>query len=177
MLELKRQSFAQSVSQNATLWKAKIYVGMARYQEALDLEAEAGRENAPIEPYLAVAYARLGHWHRALSIAEEALQANLPGAEMAMGHVYFEDKEYELALQWFEAAIRPRNQRAVALRNIGKTLICLGDYPEARAAYEAAIRLTPFVRPDDLLQLAECLRHTQQERAAVEMEILAHAKA
>lgn len=164
------------MSQTAALWKAKIYLGMERYQEVLDLEEEARRENLAIEPLLAIAHARLGHWARALSIAEEALQAKQSGAEMAMGHVYFEDKEYELALQWYEAAAKHRTQRAVALRAAGKTLVCLGDYPEARAAYVSAIRLTPFVRPDDLLQLAKCLRHLQQERAAIEMEILAHAK-
>jgi len=149
---------------------------MGRYQEVLELEEEARRENLSLEPLLAVAYARLGNWGRALSIAEEALQAKQPGAEMAMGHVYFEEKEYELALEWYEAAAKYGNQRSVALRATGKTLICLGDYPEARAAYEAVIRLTPFVRPDDLLQMATCLHHMVQERAATELEILAHEK-
>ncbi|MCW3051965.1 MAG: domain protein putative component of TonB system [Chthonomonadales bacterium] len=166
------------MSQYALLWKAKIYLGMERYQEVLDLGVEARRENVSIgiEPPVAVAYARLGHWDTALRIAEGALREKQSGAEIAVGHVYFEDKEYELALQFYEDAARHKSERAAAMRGIGKTLICLGDYPEACAAYEAAIRLTPFVRPDDLLQLAKCLRHLQQERAAVEMEILAHEK-
>ena len=164
------------MNQTAAIWKAKIYLGMERYEEVLDLGVEARRENLSIEPYLAVAYARLGHWDTALRVAETALLAKQSGAEMALGHVYFEDREYELALQSYEAAARHRSERAVALRAIGKTLICLGDYPEARAAYEQTIRLTPFVRPEDLLQLAKCLYQMQQERTAAELEVLANEK-
>ena len=176
LIELKRQSYARVVRQNAAAWRAKIYIGMERYQEVLELEAEARRDACDIEPYLAVAHARLGHAKKALRIAEEALRVKRSGAEMALGHVYFARQEYEPALRWYEAAAQNRIQRAAAMRAVGRALISLGDYREACVAYEQAIRLTPFVRPEDLLQLAECFRQTHQERAA-EMEQLAHEKA
>jgi tetratricopeptide (TPR) repeat protein len=176
LVELKRQSYAQSVSQYASAWRAKIYIGMERYQDVLELEGEARRTNCPIEPYLAVAHARSGNVKKALSIAEEALRLKRPGAAMALGHVYFADKQYELALKWYEAAARNRMQRASVLRAVGRALIALRDYREARIAYELAIRLTPFVQPEDLLQLAKCLHRTHPAYAA-EIELLAHEKA
>ena len=96
---------------------------------------------------------------------------------MALGHVYFERKEYDEALRWYEAAARSRKQRASAQRAIGRTLIALEDYREAAAAYEQAIRLTPFARPEDLRQYADCLRQTHREHTADEIEQLAEEKA
>jgi len=81
------------------------------------------------------------------------------------------------ALRWFEAAAQNRLQRASAQRAIGRTLVALGDYREACVAFERAIRLTPFVRPEDLRELADCLRKTHRERPADELEQLADEKA
>jgi len=96
---------------------------------------------------------------------------------MALGDVYFADRQYTLALLWYEAAAQHRMQRADALRAAGRTLIALGDYRESRIVYEQAIRLSKFVRPEDLLQLAECLRKTGHVTAAAELGLLAHEKA
>jgi tetratricopeptide (TPR) repeat protein len=177
LIELKRQSYAPQIRQTAAMWQAKIYLGMQRYQEVLDLEAEAMRHACDIAPFLAVAHARLGHTEEALHIAQEALRVQRPGAEIALGHVYFEGKEYDLALHWYEIAAQHWFERAAAMRAVGRTLIALGDYREACFAYKQAIGRTPFVRPEDLLQLATCLKQTHHERAAAEMEQLAEEKA
>ncbi len=173
LIELKRQSYAPSVRQQHAAWRAKIYIGMERYTEVLKLVGETRSSSCDIRPYLAVAHARLGHAEQALRIAQEAHRVKRQGADVALGHVYFARKEYDEALRWYEAAALNRRQRASAQRAIGRTLVALGDYGEAQIAYEQAIRLTPFVRPEDLRQLAECLRKTDRERAADEIEQLA----
>jgi tetratricopeptide (TPR) repeat protein len=177
LIELKRQSYVPSVRHQEAAWRAKIYVGMERYQEVLKLVEEARRNSCDIGPYLAIAHARLGHSKEALRIAHEAYRVKRKGAEMALGHVYFASKEYDQALRWFETAAQNRLQRASAQREIGRTLVTLGDYWEACVAYEQAIRLTPFVLPEDLRQLADCLRKTDRERAADEQDQLAVEKA
>lgn len=176
LIELKRQSYAQAVHKQAPAWRAQIYLGMERYQEVLALQKEAVRADCPIDSYLAVAYARLGNMQSARRIAEEALRLKQSGAKIAMGDVYFAEKQYDAALIWYEAAAQHRTQRVAAQRAIGRALIALGDYREARVMYEQAIRKTAFVLPEDLLQLARCLQGTDPQYAA-ELEILASEKA
>lgn len=177
LIELKRQSYARSVRQQQAAWRAKIYIGMERYEEVLKLVEEARRDSCDIGPYLAIAHARLGRTEKALRIAQEAVRVKRRGAEMALGEVYFAREDYDQALRWYEAAAQVRLQRPSAQRAIGRALVALEDYGEARVAYEQAIRLTPFVRPEDLRRLADCLRATHRERTADEIEQLADEKA
>lgn len=177
LIELKRQSYAPSIRRQETAWRSKIYLGMERYQEVLNLAREARRASCDISTYLAIAHARLGHRSVALRTAREAYRVKRPGAEMALGHVYFARRDYDEALRWYEVAARNRKQRASAQRAIGRTLVDLGDYHEAAAAYESAIRLTPFAHPEDLRQYADCLRNTHREQIADEIERLADEKA
>ncbi|HLJ54861.1 MAG TPA: tetratricopeptide repeat protein [Chthonomonadaceae bacterium] len=173
LVELRRQGFARSVREQETAWRAKIYVGMGRYAEVLKLADEARRRSCDIRPYLAIAHARLGHREQALRIGSEALRGKAPDAQISFGHVCRACDRYEEALRWFEAAARNRKYRASAQCAIGDTLAALGDYREAAAAYEQAIRLTPFARPEDLRALSDCYAKTHWESAARELAQLA----
>jgi len=174
--EWKRHRQGQELRQNDLIWAAKIYLGLERYQEVLRLEGKARRAACAIEPYLAMSHAYLGHHEKALSIAEEAVRLKRPGAEMALGEVYFADNQYASALRWYDTAAQNRRERADALRAVGRALIALGDYREAGVAYEQSIRMTKFVRPEDLRQLAQCLHKTGRANAAAEIELLASKK-
>jgi cytochrome c-type biogenesis protein CcmH/NrfG len=55
---------------------------------------------------------------------------------------------------------------------MGKALVALGDYREAAAAYEQAVRRSPWVRAGDLHQLAGCLRRSGRSARALEVERL-----
>jgi tetratricopeptide (TPR) repeat protein len=177
LVELERQNYAPVIRESEPAWRARIYLGMGRYDKVLALKEQARRCGCPIEPFLAVAYARLGQTERAHHIAAAALRLKRQGAELALGHVCFAAQEYDVALRWYDAAAQDRLHRADALRAAGSALIAQGDHREARVAYEQAIRLTPFVRPEDVLQLAHCLRETRGERAAAAIEQLAHDNA
>ena len=176
LVELKRQSYVPFVRRNATAWKAQIFIGMERYRDVLAMKEEARRSACNIDPFLAVANARLGNIDKALRAASDALRSKQPDAKMALGHVYFAAQDFDRALVWFEAAAQNRIQRAGAMRAAGVTLIALGDYREARKAFEQAIRSGPFARREDLIHLAECCRQCHQEGFAAEIEQLAEEK-
>lgn len=176
LVELKRQSYVQSIRQNAPAWKAQIFIGMERYRDVLAMKVVARRDGCNIDSFVAIAYARLGNIDKALRTASDALHSNQPGAKMALGHVYFAAQNFDRALLGYEAAAQNRAQRPGAMRAAGLALIALGDYREARNAFEQAIRSGPFARCEDLIHLAECCRHCHQEDYAVEIEELAEEK-
>ncbi len=176
LLELKRQSYSQVIRRNALAWKAKILIGMERYREVLAMKDEARHSECNIDSFLAVAYARLGDNDKALRMASNSLRSKQPGAKMALGHVYLATQDYDRALIWFEAAARNRQKRAVAMRAAGLVLIALGDYREARNAFEQAIRCSHFARYEDLIHLAECCRQCHKESLAAEIQQLAEEK-
>ncbi len=177
LVELKRQSYSPAVKKQETIWLARIYLGLEQYDRVLELADRARQDACDIRPSLAVAYARTGQQEQALRLAQEAVRVGRPGAEFALGQVYYEAGDYERALRWYERAARSLLARNEAMPAMGKTLMALGDYREARAVYAQVVRLRPFVRVEDLLQLAECLRHLGRNRQAAVMEQLAHEKA
>jgi len=175
LIELKRQSYSPLVKRVQAQWLARIYLGMKRYEAVLELEEQARQEGCDIQVFLAIAHARLGHHTTALWIAKETVRVRRHGAEVALGHVYYEAGEYEEALRWYERAAQHLLDRADVLRAMGKTLMRIGDYHEAASMYAQAILVTPFARSEDLRQFAECLRRIGDKHAA-EIEQIAHEK-
>lgn len=173
LIELNRQNYAPDVKKEEAAWLASIYLGMKRYEEVLDLQQRARADDCDITPLLAIAYARLGRLEEARVLAKEARDKHLPGAERAMGHVYFEAGDLERALYWYEEEARGWFDSASAMALAGKTLIALGDYGEAAAAYERALKMARFRDAENIRQLAECYRQTGRQRRAEELEKLA----
>ena len=112
---------------------------------------------------------------RALRVAQAAVDRRDEEAELAIGHVYFEMGDYERALEWYEQTA-VHSDLVELWRAMARALMAMGDYGEARAALYSAIRLSKWVRVEDLRQLAECLRHLGNDRAADEAEQLAQQR-
>lgn len=174
--QLERQVWPEWMTSNSMRkenWQAEIYLGSGRYEDVLRLHDGDKQADSPLAVYLAVAHAKLGHRELARRIAHEvkrrAGRYDQPDAERAMGDVLFEAGEHERALECYEKGMMSRD----AMRAMGKSLMTLGDYAEARLALQQAIRFTSWVRAEDLLLLAECLRHLGEERAAAEAKQLA----
>lgn len=90
-----------------------------------------------------------------------------------MGAIYAEMGDYNQSLLWYERAAQRLLDRPKAMRSIGKILARLGDYGEARVAFEESIRQSNYLRVDDLMRLAICLGKLGKEEAACEIEELA----
>jgi tetratricopeptide (TPR) repeat protein len=150
--------------------RARIYLGEGRYEDVIKLARSFDSEHYSLEVPLALAHAKMGAHDTALRLAGEAVRQRLPGAEHAMGDVLAEKGDLDGALIWYERAGQQIADRAGALRAMGRTLMAMGDYREARSAYEQTIRWSGVLRIDDLHRLSECLRRLGRERAAQDVE-------
>jgi tetratricopeptide (TPR) repeat protein len=81
--------------------------------------------------------------------------------------------EDDSALLWYEREAARHGQRAPAMRRIAELLEKMQDYREARVAWQQAIRLSPFVRWEDLEELAECCRNLGRAEESAEALTLA----
>jgi tetratricopeptide (TPR) repeat protein len=173
LIELNRQNYSPLVKKEEAAWLAKIYLGMQRYEDVLNLQQRAGADGCDITLFLAVAYARMGEHENALVLAKEALDRRQPGATRVMGHIYFAVKDWERALYWYEKDAYGWLEYGDGTALVGKALYMLGDYREAARVYERAVPWTPFRRTKDLYPLAECYRKTGRTSLAEEIERLA----
>lgn len=151
--------------------EAAIYGRLGRYERVLDLSKHdpKGRMAATA----AVAMAHMGRREEALRAAQTAVKERRPNGEFATARVLEITGDLESALAWYERAAKRFGQRAEAMRRAASVLVELGDYREACVAWEQAIRLSPFVRAEDLERLAECRRKRGQSDRAREAEALA----
>jgi tetratricopeptide (TPR) repeat protein len=172
--QLKRALWIAQIKTHENTWRARIALGRGQYEEVLRLAQSAAEKEAGLLPMLAAAYARLGRQEEALQAASEARKHRAEGAERALGDVYAASDDLDRALFWYERSLRRRDY-AATMRVIGTTLMALGDYREASAALERAVRYCPYIAEEDLALLGECLRKAGRERAANEVENLANA--
>lgn len=156
-----------------TEWRARIYLGRGWYDDVMRITDPVRHKSWNVEVPLALAHAKQGRFDAALHIAQQAVQRRQNGAEQAMGAIYAEMGNYNCALLWYERASGRLLERAQAMRAIGRILMKIGDYGEARFAFEEAIRHLNYRHVDDLKQLAACLRKLGRERDAYEVEQLA----
>jgi len=96
---------------------------------------------------LAICYLEIGMIDDALQTAQYVinnLDKNHEPVCSALGRIYTQLKQYELAIQYFNKAIELKNPRAKNLYlNLGNAYFEMGNYEQAVTAYENQIEQTP----------------------------------
>ena len=67
LTELNRQNYSPHVKKEEAAWLAKIYLGMKRYEDVLNLQQRARTDGCDIRTYLAVAYAHRRFFHQCMA--------------------------------------------------------------------------------------------------------------
>jgi tetratricopeptide (TPR) repeat protein len=168
--ELERLRSLPAVARSR--WRARIYFGMERYEEVVRLAREGG-PGGSMCGWLACAYAALGRHREARRVAGEAVALRGRAAAGAMGYVLMAAGDPAAAIPWYDRAALDPSSRPAALWKLGHLLTVLGDYREAAAALESAIRAASYLRYEDARELARCWRHLGREHDADLLEQLA----
>lgn len=170
-IELRRLKATKPGYPGIQSFEASIYYQQGDCNRAIFLSRKhSEREMAPV---IAVALARLGHLEEAVQWARWAVACRSRHAEHAMADVLEWRGDLESAVLWSERAAKRVGERGSAMQTTAHYLMELQDFKEARVAWQQAIRLSPFVRWEDLEQLAICCRNLGQEEEALEAETLA----
>lgn len=150
-----------------------IYCGQEKYEEVLELVGSDIEPDVRLAPAFAVALAHSGRLQEARNAAHRAIEKRTNYGELAMGLVEEQAAEFEEALCWFERVASRQGQRPAAMRRVAFSLISLHDDKGACMALEQAIRLSRFVRVEDLELLAKLLMRLGQPDKAEEVNSLA----
>jgi tetratricopeptide (TPR) repeat protein len=161
--------------EEARLWNASIMLGQGKYESLIHAYSSWLERSPKLLLPLAVAYARSGHHLKASETLERAKNMRLDNTEIIQGHLLAAADDYEGALLWYEPELQSYLDRARTAQRIGKTLVSLGDYREAAAAYAQAIRWRAFLYEKDVEGLAYCLRKLGKDSEAARWEQLIQA--
>jgi adenylate cyclase len=106
---------------------------------------------------------------RGIEMAQKsiALDKNLAWPHGALTFFYAFKKDYDKALSEGETALALEPNSALSYMWLGHGLLLSGRWDEAIAAYEKAIRLSPFPPSAILVNLGVCLRSTGRYEEAV----------
>lgn len=115
------------------------------------------------------------NYKESISLLERAVRVDSPGAYSynALGIVYLEQAQYELAILAFRDAIKRAPYWPYPLHNMALAYLQTGDYRSAIRSYEEAIRLAPKYSylPYNLGLIYQRLNRTKEAEAAYRMAI------
>ena len=137
------------------------------YRKALELGDRIFREDLYID--IALEYENIGHWDRAISVLEEALNEN-PSNETALhelGFCYETVGRHADSVSAFKAFIDSHPYSCPGWYNLGNALQRLGDFTAAIEAYDYALVIDEEFSPA-LLQKAAALTMTEDYTRALE---------
>jgi tetratricopeptide (TPR) repeat protein len=144
------QVYREILKQRPNYWPAYnelawVLSRQVKYQQAADAFDAA----AMAAPNVAMPLANLGAMYLAIGKRDEAIDASKrsigrspnPVAFRNLGDVAFTDKEYKVALEYFEqaAALEPKSDKNY--RDIGDCYVMLGDSAKVRENYQKAAKL------------------------------------
>ena len=141
------QLYHEILKQRPNYWPAYnelawILSRQVKYQQAADAFAAA----AMAAPNVAMPLANLGSMYLAIGKRDEAIDASKrsigrspnPVAFRNLGDVAFTDKEYKVALEYFEQAAQLEPKSDKNYRDIGDCYVMLGDPAKVRESYQRA---------------------------------------
>lgn len=148
------------------------HVELGRYPEAVE-SAQAMVDLRPsLSSYSRVSYIREIHGDTdgAIQAMQEAVAAGAPGTEarawthVQLGHLYFNNGNWEMAAENYQAVLESQPDYAYALAGLGRVDAANGRYEAAIAHYEAIVERLPL--PEFVIALGELYEVTGQPAAA-----------
>jgi tetratricopeptide (TPR) repeat protein len=134
----------------ALRWAAKAYAERGDIANELRVLKSAVAA-APADPfYLAPLFhmltEKLGDFHQAKDVGEQAVRAGLEDGELhgRLGYVHYSLGDYEASLGHYARAVALEPASAQAQEGLGWALQALGRTREALAAFERAVRIAPY---------------------------------
>ena len=144
------QLYREILKQRPNYWPAYnelawVLSRQVKYQQAADAFDAA----AMAAPNVAMPLANLGAMYLAIGKRDEAIDASKrsigrspnPVAFRTLGDVAFTDKEYKVALEYFEQAAQLEPKSDKNYRDIGDCYVMLGDPAKVRESYQRAAKL------------------------------------
>jgi tetratricopeptide (TPR) repeat protein len=125
----------------ALVWLAADLIGESRNARA----AAAAIAIGLIAGLTFAARAQASHWRTTETLFARAAKVTKrnPIAHETLGFAYFRNKEYEKAIEEFNALVAIRPSYARAYEGLGASLLAVGRTADATEAYRMAVRLNP----------------------------------
>jgi tetratricopeptide (TPR) repeat protein len=130
--------------------RGDILMAEKRFREAVEAYQEGPAQNAVVQNKLGIAYQQLQQVDSARKAYERALKLrpNYMEAMNNLGTIYYAQKSYRRAINWYNRAVKaaPGEARAATVyENMGRAWFNRKDYARARECMQTALRLDPAV--------------------------------